>query len=255
MTQQSRDYPLEELMDSPDSKPLEGSLTNELVITEDNTVVKRFCKRPKMAYLQMIGRLPAGDIKLQDQISRIENEKIFRNQISGMDVNVPDIIRIEEHLVEFELVEGEDLNTYLNQASAHQAFEAGERVGEFLRQLHNSDAAITDLRINNFMVKDDSSLAFVDAEYFSPNSTEWEKKMDVITLISSAKQVKPKSYSAFAEGFQETYKESIGLMSDTISSVTAPLHAVFLEYDRERLMNSAINTSNSAEKTIANFFN
>lgn len=254
MASQPKESSLEELMESPFSESLDGSLTNELVETDGGTVVKKFSSRPKMAYVQMLGRIPSGKFEFQDRASRIENERIFRNYMEDMDVYIPDILRVEDNFVEFEKVEGEDMNTYLNQASPSEAYEAGKLAGDFLYQLHDEDAAITDLRINNFMMRDIGGLAFVDAEYFSEDATDWEKQMDFITLASSAKQVEPEAYKGFREGFQESYGD-IRLSSDMISSITAPGHAVLLEQDKDRLRNSAGNIRDDAENYLDHFLN
>lgn len=254
MTGQTDRPSLEELMESPFSQPLDGSLTNELVETNEDTVVKKFSSRPKMAYVQMFGRIPSRKIEFQDQDSRIENERIFRDYVNDIDVYVPDILRVEDNFVEFARVEGEDMNTYLNQASPSEAYKAGELAGDFLYQVHDEDAAITDLRINNFMMRDIGGLAFVDAEYFSEDATDWEKQMDLITMVSSAKQVEPEAYRGFREGFQEGYGE-IGFSSDMISSITAPGHAALLEQDMDRLRNSASNIKDDAENYLDYFLN
>lgn len=254
MTGQTDEPSLEELMDSPFSESLDGSLTNELVETGEDTVVKKFSSRPKMAYVQMFGRTPSRKIEFQDQDSRIENERIFRDYVDDIDVYVPDILRVEDNFVEFERVEGEDMNTYLNQAAPNEAYQAGELAGEFLNRVHDEDSAITDLRINNFMMRDIGGLAFVDAEYFSEDATDWEKQMDLITLASSAKQVEPEAYRGFREGFQESYGD-IGFSSGIVSSITAPGHAALLERDTDRLRNSAANIRDDAENYVSQFLN
>lgn len=228
-------------MESEEADSLDGSLTNELAQTQVGTVLKEFSSRPKMAYVQMLGRMPARKLEYQDQQSRIENEKEFREFSEGTEVYTPEIIGVEEEYVEFETVDGIDMNKYLNEASHHEAEEAGNLVGDFLNNVHGRGGAITDLRINNFMMQDDGGLAFVDAEYFTGDASEWEKKMDLITMTSSVKQVDSRSYNSFREGFEDAYGEDIDVITDAISSITSPGHAKYLEKDEERTSNSVQN--------------
>ncbi|MFB6174459.1 MAG: hypothetical protein ABEJ87_00605 [Candidatus Nanohalobium sp.] len=241
-------------MSSPESEGLDGSLTNDLVETQVGTVLKKFSERPSMAYIQMLGRIPSGKLEYQDQEKRIENEEAFRSYAEEMDVEVPEILGVRGQYVEFEQVEGVDMNTYLNQASQDEAYEAGELAGEFLAGIHGQGGAIMDLRINNLMMQEDGGLAFVDGEFFTRDATEWEKKMDMITMASSAKQVEPEAYESFREGFEERYGEGIDAYEDAVSSVTAPGHAALLERDSDRVRNAASNIRGDAVRYVQDFF-
>lgn len=245
--QSSREF-VREAMDHDDSEPLDGSLTNELAESHVGTVIKEFSSRPKMAFVQMFGRAPSGNIEYQDQQSRIQNEKEFREYAENTDVRVPDILGVEDEYVEFERVDGVDMNTYLNMASVDEAEEAGELVGNFLSDIHDMGGAITDLRINNFMMDyEEGGLAFVDGEYFSSDASDWEQRMDMITMASSAKQVDPEAYESFRDGFEETYGDDIDVYTEAVSSVTAPGHAGVLERESERVGNAVRNSYEDAK--------
>lgn len=238
-------------MDHEDSEPLDGSLTNELAESHAGTVLKEFSSRPKMAFVQMLGRVPSGKIEYQDQESRIENEKEFREYADQTDVRVPDILGVQDEYVEFERIDGVDMNTYLNEASQDEAQEAGELAGEFLSQIHEMGGAITDLRINNFMMDyEEGGLAFVDGEYFSGDANGWEQKMDMITLASSAKQVDPEAYRSFRDGFEDTYGEELDIYTEAASSVTAPGHAGLLERESERVGNAVRNSYDGVKDRV-----
>lgn len=247
--QSSREF-VQEAMNSEGAEAMDGSLTNELAMSQVGTVLKEFSSRPKMAYVQMLGRIPARKLEYQDQESRIENERKFREFSEDTDVYTPDIIDAVDEYVEFETVDGVDMNTYLNQASENEAQEAGNLVGEFLDTIHGKGGAITDLRINNFMMQETGDMAFVDAEYFTEDASDWEKKMDLITMTSSAKQVEPEAYRSFREGFEQSYGEDIGVYTDAISSATSPGHAAVLEKDRERTSNSIRNVKENATEYV-----
>lgn len=252
-SQSSREF-VEEAMNSEEAEPMDGSLTNELAMSQVGTVLKEFSSRPKMAYVQMLGRVPARKLEYQDQENRIENERNFREFSQDTDVYTPEIIGTEDEYVEFETVDGLDMNTYLNEASENEAQEAGELVGEFLDDIHNKGGAITDLRINNFMMQENGEMAFVDAEYFTDEASDWEKKMDLITMTSSVKQVKPEAYESFREGFENSYGKDIDIYTDAISSVTSPGHAAILEKDLERTSNSLTNVKENTSEYVRNIF-
>lgn len=251
--QEAKEF-IREAMSSEEAEPLDGSLTNELAKSQVGTVLKEFSSRPKMAYVQMLGRLPARKLEYQDQQSRIENERKFREFSEDTDVYTPEIIGSEDEYVEFETVDGVDMNTYLNEASESEAEEAGHLVGDFLDTIHDRGGAITDLRINNFMMQEEGSLAFVDAEYFTEDASDWEKKMDLITMTSSVKQVDSEAYRSFRDGFEQSYGEDIDLYTDAISSLTSPGHAAALEKDRERTSNSLRNVKQNASNYVQGLF-
>lgn len=227
-------------MRSKVSEPLNGSLTNKLVKTQVGTVLKEFSEKPRMSYVQAAGRVPALRLERQDQQDRIENERNFRNFISDYDIEVPDIIGVSEPYVEFERLDGEDLNDYLNE-NPDEAEQDGREVADFLNYVHGNGGAITDLRLNNFMVQDSDELAFLDAEYFVEDARDWEKEMDLITLENSLRQVSGEVYIGFRAGFDEEYGGQIGDRDERIASLTSPGHAAILEKDYERFKNSVLN--------------
>jgi hypothetical protein len=108
-SQQSPREFVQEEMENPEAQGLGGSLTNELVETQAGTVLKEFSPKPKMAYFQMLGRIPSFTLEYQDQESRIENEETFRQYTRDMDVEVPEIIGVQDEYVEFEMLEGVDM--------------------------------------------------------------------------------------------------------------------------------------------------
>lgn len=233
------DDSLKAYIEAEESENLTGSLTNQLVETIAGTILKRFSKKPKMSYVQALGRVPALKLERQDHQDRIKNEKIFREFIEGYDIEVPDILGYEENFMEFEKIEGTDLNDYINNNPITSEY-FGREVGEFLNYVHENNGAITDLRLNNFIVQDGEEMGFLDAEYFVQGASEWEKNMDIITMASSVRQVDTKAYEDFMDGFESQYRE-IERYEDAISSVTSLGHAGILERDQERLRNATSN--------------
>lgn len=222
------------------SEPLTGSLTNELVRTQVGTILKEFSEKPLMSYVQALGRAPSLNIGRQNQRDRIENEKNFREFISDYDIDTPDILGDEDNYVEFERLDGEDLNDYINE-NPEEAEHYGREVADFVNYVHENDGAITDLRINNFRVQDSEDLAVLDAEYFVEDANIWEKEMDVITLLSSLKQVDPEPYESFRSEFEEEYNGRADPFADAVSSVTSQIHAKY-EKDENRIENAKDNT-------------
>jgi tRNA A-37 threonylcarbamoyl transferase component Bud32 len=232
---------LDVYMHAEESTGLEGSLTNNIVETGVGTVLKEFSRRPGMSYVQAAGRILGLTLERQDQQDRIDNEQKFREFISDYNIDVPDILGVEDDFVEFEALNGADLNDYIND-NPNRAEDLGAEVGDFLNYVHDNDGAVTDLRLNNFMVQSNESLAFLDAEYFVEDANHWEKKMDLITLISSLKQVDREPYDEFQEGFEAQYNNWVDPLSEGASSVTSQVHANYLEKDEERAENAKENT-------------
>ena len=228
-------------MHAEESTGLEGSLTNNIVETGVGTVLKEFSRRPGMSYVQAAGRIPGLTLERQDQQDRIDNEQKFREFISDYHIDVPSILGVEDNFVEFESLNGTDLNDYIDD-NPDRAEDLGAEVGDFLNYVHGNGGAVTDLRLNNFIVQSDESLAFLDAEYFVENANYWEKEMDLITLISSLKQVDREPYDEFQEGFEAQYENWVDPLSEGASSVTSQVHANYIEKDEERAENAKENT-------------
>ncbi|MCJ7428758.1 MAG: hypothetical protein MUP66_00025 [Candidatus Nanohaloarchaeota archaeon QJJ-5] len=231
---------IEDAMEESDE--LGGSLTNEVRETYTGTIMKRFEDRPKTAYFQALGKLLGGKVEYETRDDRIENERAYREIAEKAGLYTPDILGQHEEYVEFERVDGDTLPDYLNDADSDEAYEIGERLGESLRVVHDEDYAVTDLRINNIIVTDEDQLASVDHEYATDEATGWDKQLDILTLISSARQVDDTAYESFREGFEHGYDESVDTSVDIMTSATAPLHASLLERDTDRTGNALRNT-------------
>lgn len=228
------------VLDTLGVQTLGGSLTNDLVVTSKNTVLKKFAEKPVLSYVQAAGRVPALRLERQDQQQRIENEENFRGFITDYDIDTPEILWTHEPYVEFELLNGDDLNDYIDD-NPEEAEKYGREAAKFLNYVHGNDGAITDLRLNNFMMQDSGDLTFLDAEYFVNDAGNWEKEMDLITLENSLRQVRGRSYSSFRSGFDEEYGGQIGNRDEKIASLTSPGHAALLERDYDRFRNSILN--------------
>gem|GEM_PF-4869570 len=86
------------------------------------------------------------------------------------------------------------------------------------------------------------SLAFLDAEYFVEDANYWEKEMDMITLLSSLKQVDSEPYKQFQKGLETQYDNWVDPISEMASTVTSQVHANYIEEDEERAENAKENT-------------
>lgn len=242
-----------------ESSDLEGSLTNDVVITDYNgTVLKRFSKRPAMAVVQMCGRVPSGKVEFPDYRTRMENERSFRDLYDqsfryeeDILVDVPEILGSEGQFMEFERLEGEKLNLYLEETEG-EAEALGRTIGSFTRRIHEEGGAFTDMRINNFLVENETQVGFVDAEYFSRDASYWEKSMDLITMDSSAKQLNREAYRSFMHGFASEYRDT-DTTEGAVSSLTSLAHAGLLERDSKRLRNAADNFYSSLKSSATPF--
>lgn len=236
-----------------DSDELEGSLTNEVTETYTGTIMKRFEDRPKTAYFQAVGKLLGGKLEYETREDRIQNERDYREVAEKAGLYTPDILGQHEEFVEFERVDGETLPDYLNETDPDDARDVGEKLGESLKVVHDEDYAVTDLRINNIIVQDDGQLASVDHEYATDEATSWDKQLDILTLVSSARQVDEDSYEAFRDGFEDGYEDTVNTSIDLMTSASAPLHASMLERDKERTTNALKNTYQDLSDRISTY--
>lgn len=241
---------LEERMEKKGSwEALTGGMTNEIKARGDD-VIKQF-ERSKTQLFTALGRVPSGQAEVPRVESRIENEKKFRKIYSeladDLPVHLPDIKEEEGNRILVERVQGKPLNKFLNSSSsASKQRELGRKVGEFVRFVHDHGISITDFRINNLIVRPDGDLALVDVEYANiKGASGYEKSfMDLITMVSSARQVDPEAYRNFMDGFKQQYGE-VGVLQKAIAAVTSKAHAAGLEKDRNRTTNAVKNTANS----------
>jgi tRNA A-37 threonylcarbamoyl transferase component Bud32 len=243
---------LKERMEKAGSwEELTGGMTNEVQARGDD-VLKKF-ERSKTQLFQALGNVPSGEFEVPTVEGRIQSEQRFR-QIYGwlqenrekIPVELPEIKEKEGNRVRVERIQGKPLNKYLNSKnSVSEAKELGEKVGLFTKRIHDNNIAITDFRINNFIVKKNENLAIVDVEYANLDASSWQKRyMDLITMASSARQVKPEAYRNFMDGFKKEYGE-VGVLQKAIAAVTSKGHAAALETDKNRTANAFKNTANT----------
>lgn len=219
----------------------ESSLTNDIGKTYVGTVLKKFSKNAKTPYMTAIGKkLFGGKYEVENVEDRIENEKAYREEVKKAGLYTPDIIGEHEEYMEFERIDGTSLREYVSNADEEETRRIGEYIDEALRTLHDDNYAITDFRISNIIVQEDGTLASVDHEYATDHATNAEKTLDVMTLISSARQLDPDVYQSFRDGF-DGYQEHIDEKADIISAFSAPGHAALMEHDTHRAVNAVKN--------------
>lgn len=242
---------LKERMEKEGSwEDLAGGMTNQVKARGDD-VIKKF-QRSKTQLFQALGNVPSGEFEIPTVEMRIQNEKRFRqiysylNEDDSIPVKLPEIKEQEGNIVRVEKVEGDPLNHHLEASnSASEQRELGRKVGMFVRKIHDNGIAITDFRINNFIVLPNGELSIVDVEYANLDASGWQKNyMDLITILSSARQVKPEAYRNFMDGFKSEYGDT-GVLQKAIAATTSKLHAAALEQDGKRTSNALKNTKNS----------
>jgi tRNA A-37 threonylcarbamoyl transferase component Bud32 len=225
-----------------DADQYEGSITNPVYKTSVGTTLKQF--EPSMTeYFVAIGKLPGRQWEKPDRDDRISNEKEYRQAVEAAGLEVPEIVGEYQEYLEVETIDGDPLPEYLNKTSTEDAQAIGRRLGESLHNLHENGYAIVDLRANNIIVSDDGPLVSIDHEYATDDATDWEKDMDLITLISSARQTENDSYGAFRDGFEEGYGDYISATADILASSTSAIHAAALEHSPTRFGRGIYNSA------------
>jgi tRNA A-37 threonylcarbamoyl transferase component Bud32 len=234
-------------------RELEGGKTNDLRITQDGTLIKKYSLGSPWSIIQTGARMKDGrivgvNIPLPRVDQRTFGEHNFREVYDG-DVRIPEIIETEAPFIEMEFIESEDLLDYLED-NPEEVGEYASEVADFTLENHLEDRAFTDYRGSNFIVPDDQEddLAYVDAESFTTEATDWDKAMDLITLISSVRQ--RDFYEEFVGKFMQEYKgkdEDLDNIAESIpyrafADLTSIGHSV-VDVDYQRFKNAAQNAA------------
>lgn len=243
---EERQYFLEQAMD--ESEPMDdSSLTNTIGETYVGTVLKRFSRhglrpgRSKTPYMAAIGKkLFGGRYEVESAEERIENEKTYRERLNEAGFDTPEIVGEYREYLEFERIDATSIREYLSHTDEDETKRIGEYIGNALRTLHDDDYAITDFRISNILVEDDGTLVTVDHEYATDHATDAEKNLDLMTLISSARQFDPEIYHSFRDGFEDGYGEPVDRKVDIMSAFSSRGHAIW-ERDKQRRKNAKKN--------------
>lgn len=208
-----------------DAEPAEKGLTNELYFT-DSRVIKVYSKYPVTSFLESFTELLNGKLTYLDRTQRIENELRTKEVIRDLGFNSPEVVDRGEDYLCFERISGSDLFSVLRSSEGETAYTLGNRIGDFLEEIHRQDLAIKDFRVSNIHIDKEEELYFIDHEYSRLEANRLMKKTDQLTLFSSVRQTG--NFSSFLAGFKES-KNDLSYFALILSIFVFGYHAILFE--------------------------
>lgn len=173
--------------------------------------------------------LGAAGSKLVEKLDERLGQYVGREPASGE-------VRDEPlgYVMEYSMEDGENMFTRLQEADRNEARDLGSMVGEYLREVHDQDAALYDARLTNFLVPDKGDPVALDGEYSTADARFLEQYTDIMTALSSARQAADSGiYDDFVDGLEDEYGRSVAPEQFASMGLTH-VHAYGIEGDEDR---------------------
>lgn len=177
-----------------------NSITNN-VQKFDDKVVKKYNKHPITAFIQGFTNSIGVDPKYPSRRDRMKSECQTKKELKSKGVKTPEIIDKNETSITFEKIEGQNGYNYLSFCSSERATQFGENIGKIVKQVHEENIALKDIRISNFVINE-QGIYSIDHEYSkTSNDKLFFQVVDLVTLFGSVRQTD--NYEEFIEGFEK----------------------------------------------------
>lgn len=167
----------------------------EATLEIDENVVKK--REPKKYRNQEL------DTKIRKK--RTETEMKIMKEARKHEVSVPQIEQVDDHVLEMEKIEGEQLKDVLK-----ENLEAMEEIGRNTSRLHKADIIHGDLTTRNVMLGD--SLYLIDFGLAFRSQKVEDRAVDIHllkqVLESSHPEVAEEAWENFLQGYRDKYKKS-----------------------------------------------
>jgi tRNA A-37 threonylcarbamoyl transferase component Bud32 len=208
-------------------------LTNDVFFTEKGTVVKTYSKYPFTSFLESFTSLLNGKLNYISRDERMRNEIEFKKKIKDLGFGSAQVIKIGDESIEFDKVPGIDGFTFIKEASQSESKEIGQKIGDFLYDIHNEGVAMNDFRLSNIHVSDSIELYYIDHEYSKLEANSLMQKIDQLTLFSSARQTG--NFESFLEGFKKS-NSNVKFIPLFLSIFVFGYHALLFDRDYENFV-------------------
>ena len=174
----------------------ENGYTNKVFLTRENTVFKLFEPLSPSALLHFVRELILVR-ELPTVWDRIKAEIEVRDNVSAK--YYAEVLDVGNNWLEFELVEGIDLNNLLE--TDCDAFDLGVSVGEAMYHFHESGVYLMDWALDDLILTD-SGLKVIDFEFGGKNTSKYRKSFDKASILSQAGNLDNETYESFMEGIR-----------------------------------------------------
>lgn len=212
---------------------LDDGDTNQVLLTESDTVVKYYSNFSLPVLLLNIGCLVLGDFKLLTSKERIRREKKARAE-SAAALRFPEIVDEAENYLEFEFIEGEDFSDYASREGYRQV---GKKIGNIMTRVQESGIYLSDYMLENFVFSS-GEVWCIDAEYTSSNGFNYI--LDEVSILVSCLMLEQQKYCCFMEGFKSSYGKT-SLVSYLIAVPVSIGYAALIDKNLSGLGNAVKN--------------
>ena len=200
---------------------VEGGVTNDVWAT-DNRIVKRYSRWSPHGILMK----SAGFSRIENEdlgpTARIENEKTAEEYFNDKQIQAPEIVYEDYLFAEelgqgfkpgyyavFEKVDGTSFGESVEELDLDQTYEIARKIGSSLSEMHEEGFARRDSRGENLMYElgKNPDLHWIDNEFFVDKASEFDKNLDISTVVGEAQTYPDLKTDAAIKGLNKGYEQ------------------------------------------------
>lgn len=204
-------------------KVFEEGDTNDVFLTGEGTVVKKFSKVSFPAVAISLVYMFTGYPRFFTRDNRMDNEKEIRTK-NQHNLEFPAIISAGEKFMEFEYIEGKSLKEKAE--NPDECEEMGKLLGNAMEGLQSENIFLVDYSLDNFILTGED-LYHIDPEYSGFRNSKANRLMDILSLLFAFKILPPENYRNALQGL-ESVRGSTSFLEMFLANSVALLYAVFL---------------------------
>ena len=220
------------------SSPIGSGDTNDLYLTEEDTLIKVFPDFSFPLLVHAVGHLLALKLNYLFSKDRVNREINLRKEMEKLDIGFPKIIRRDGCYLEVEYLEGKTVREVL-EVEPDRAERLGKRIGKIVDKMHEENVAPGDLALENFMVER-GTIYLLDFEYGETDADYFEKFMGQLTLLMELRTMDSSVCTEFLAGFES--ETEVYLNSRIVSIVYALGFSIIVRRNWEMLSNTLQNS-------------
>jgi len=166
--------------------------------TSEGTIVKYFTNFSLVELDLTIFHLLHGNLSVPTAVERAEAEVEFREKFP--EINTPEIVNIEDRVIEGEEIEGENLIDAVEKGEI-DPYEMGKEIGDIISKIEDKNYLFWDITPEDFMVKE--RLWLTDAEWFSEGSSSAHRTIIKGGFYASSKKLGPEDKKKLRKGYED----------------------------------------------------
>lgn len=216
-------------------KYFEDGDTNEVFLTEKDTVVKKFSRFSLPPVTISLACVLLGHPRFFTRENRMESErKIREKELGGL--KFPEILFSGKDFMEFEYIEGTSLKQ--KALDLDKSGEVGRKLGEVMNNLESENVFLIDFFLENF-IETEEGLYHIDSEYTGFRNSFTNNLMDLLSIILTLKLLPQENYRKALKGFKSVNGE-ISLFEMSLVNFLTLVYALVLG-SRQEFLNAVRN--------------